>query len=119
MYTYTYPGRIQKQLYRFLFAAGSLLVSSAAFAGPFFFSTGTVTNSIASASRPGPGSGGSQETESADDFLLGTSSQINSATFTGLLPTGASVRQVVVEIYRVFPNDSDTTRTGSVPPFST
>jgi hypothetical protein len=122
MYTCTYPRRIQKPLHRLLFVAG-LLVSSTAFAAPFVFSTGTVTNSIATASRPGPAFGANQETESADDFLLGASAQINSATFTGLLPAGVTpsdVSQVVIEIYRVFPNDSDTARTGfPVPPFST
>src|SRR5262249_98393 len=40
------------------------------------------------------------------------------ATFTGLVPAGTDishVSQVVVEIYRVFPNDSDTNRTINVP----
>jgi hypothetical protein len=84
-------------------------------ADPFHFSTGTVTNSIATASRPGPTSGPNQETESADDFFPTGPIRLNSATFTGLLPAGASVSQVVVEIYRVFPNDSNITRTPNVP----
>ena len=73
---------------------------------------------MATATRPGPDSGANQETESADDFVLGTHTFINSATVTGLLPAGVNlsdVSQVVVEIYRVFPNDSDTNRTLHVP----
>jgi hypothetical protein len=87
---------------------------------PFFFSTGTVNNLIATASRPGPASGANQETESADDFVITSSTRLNSATFTGLVPSSASIAQVVVEIYRVFPADSNTARTTfPVPPFST
>jgi hypothetical protein len=37
----------------------------------------------------------------------------------GLMPAGASAEDVVVEIYRVFPNDSDVTRTSGPPTFST
>jgi hypothetical protein len=47
---------------------------------------------------------------------------ITSATFTGLLTGGATVAnvgEVVVEIYRVFPNDSDVGRTSGPPTFST
>src|SRR5262249_34698729 len=43
---------------------------------------------------------------------------INHATFTGLLPKGFSpedIKAVRVEIYRVFPLDSNTTRTPKVP----
>lgn len=86
-----------------------------AFAGPFTFSTGLVTNQIATATRPGPASGPNQETESADDFILGATTKITGATFTGLIPTGASVSDVVLEIYRVFPKDSNTVRTPQVP----
>ena len=93
-----------------------LLIAIPAAADPFTFSTGSVTNQIAIASRPGPGpgSGVNQETEAADDFLLTSTTRLNSATFTGLLPAGATVSQVVVEIYRVFPKDSDTGRTPNV-----
>jgi hypothetical protein len=64
-------------------------------------------------------SGVNQETESADDFVLGSGTRLNSATFTGLIPAGSSANQVIVEIYRVFPNDSDTARTPNVPTGST
>jgi PEP-CTERM motif-containing protein len=64
------------------------------------------------------------EIESADDFVLTSTSKIDSAAFTGLFvpaPSGAapSVSQVVVEIYRVFPSDSDVGRTSGPPTFST
>jgi hypothetical protein len=39
---------------------------------------------------------------------------IQSATFTGLIPTGvslSSISDVHIEIYRVFPNDSNVSRT--------
>ena len=52
--------------------------------------------------------------KSADDFILGTHTSITGATFTGLLTGRAplsSVGEVRVEIYRVFPNDSDVGRT--------
>jgi len=81
---------------------------------PFFFSTGDPDGKIATASRPDSPAG--IEIESADDFILkAPTTFINSATFTGLVPTGSSVSQVVVEVYRVFPKDSDTVRTINVP----
>jgi len=66
-----------------------------------------------------PDSTGKFEIEAADDFVLTTGASITSATFTGLMPTGASVSNVVVEIYRVFPLDSNTGRTSGPPTFST
>lgn len=87
-------------------------------AGAPFFSTGNPDGKMAMASRPGPGSGTDQETEAADDFPLTAPTAIGSASFVGLLPSGAplsSIQQVVVEIYRVFPLDSNTGRTINVP----
>jgi hypothetical protein len=100
------------------------LLTSQASAQSFSFSTGNPDGRMASASRPGPGpgSGANQETESADDFVLTSQTAITSATFTGLLPAGVSlsdVTRVDVEIYRVFPNDSDVGRTSGPPTFST
>jgi len=100
--------------------AAVAFIALPAVAAPFFFSTGTVNNLIATASRPGPTSGVNQETESADDFILSGNTRLNSATFTGLVPTTATISEVIVEIYRVFPADSNTARTSfPVPPFST
>jgi len=100
-----------------------LLVSQAA-AQSFSFSTGNPDGRIATGSRPGPGpgSGPNQETESADDFVLTAQTAITSASFTGLVPSGVSlsdVSEVRVEIYRVFPKDSDVGRTSGPPTFST
>jgi hypothetical protein len=106
--------------------AMALLAVAAAYAAlttpcqatPFAFSTGDVDGRIATASRPG--ATGGFEIESADDFTLTSATILTSATFTGLLTgTGASVSQVVVEIYRVFPLDSDVSRTSGPPTFST
>jgi hypothetical protein len=82
-------------------------------ASPFYFSTGNPDGQMAAASRPA--SSGKFEIEAADDFLLTANTSITGATFTGLLPDGSSVQNVQIEIYRVFPNDSDTTRTPQVP----
>jgi hypothetical protein len=100
-------------------AAASMLIAGVGYAGPFFFSTGNVTNLMATATRPE--STGKFEIEAADDFVLtGTLTSLTSATFTGLL-TGAAptVGEVRVEIYRVFPNDSNVGRTSGPPTFST
>jgi hypothetical protein len=99
--------------------AAAVLASSAA-ADSFNFSTGDPDGKIATASRPG--SAGVLEIESADDFVLTKNTLLTSGSFTGLIPTNGSlgdITQVRVEIYRVFPNDSDTGRTSGAPTFST
>jgi hypothetical protein len=85
-------------------------------ADTFNFSTGSPDGLIATASQPG--GGGQLEIETADDFVLTQETAITGGTFTGLLPANtavASIGNVVVEIYRVFPADSDTGRTPNVP----
>jgi hypothetical protein len=99
-----------------------LLTAMPATAGPFFFSTGNPDGRIATASRPGTGS--PFEIESADDFVLTAPTTLTGASFTGLFvpPPGGSTgapTDVVVEIYRVFPADSDVGRTSGPPTFST
>jgi hypothetical protein len=109
---------------RFLISAiclSSLVAVIPANADVFSFNTGAVTNLMASASRPD--SAGKFEIESADDFVT-TAPQtlITSATFTGLLTGGATtanIGSVTVQIYRVFPNDSNVARTSGPPTFST
>jgi PEP-CTERM motif len=86
----------------------------AAQAGPFF-STGNPDGLIGTASRPA--APGVLETETADDFILTQSTRIDSATFTGLLPSGASlgsVTRVEIEFYHVFPVDSTNPPSGRV-----
>ena len=85
-----------------------------------FFSTGDPDGKIATANRPD--TAGKFEIELADDFILTKSTSITDATFTGLLSGGAAISdigEVRVEIYRVFPNDSDVGRTSGPPTFST
>ena len=96
---------------------GCLCAMPATAETPFVFSSGDPDGKMATATRPDVG--GVFEIESADDFVLTHSTSITSATFTGLLPAGATVGEVVVEIYRVFPKDSDINRTSGPPTFST
>ena len=73
----------------------------------FFFSTGDPDGKMAMATRPDVA--GKIEIESADDFVLQGTTQLNSATFTGLLPSNSSLTDILdvrIEIYRVFPKDS-------------
>jgi hypothetical protein len=74
-------------------------------------------NAMAVATRPGTGE--PFEIEAGDDFLLNAQTLINSASFTGLFVGSAGVQptisDLVVEVYRVFPADSDTNRTPNVP----
>ena len=89
-----------------------LLPAAPAIADTTFFSTGGPDENIATASRPDTAG---FEIESADDFVLTKKTSITDATFTGLIPTGASPTKVIVEIYRVFPKDSDGRRMPKVP----
>jgi len=100
-------------------ALGSLLIFPVAAAPVTIFSTGDPDGKMATASRPE--SAGKFEIESADDFVLSSPTLITGATFTGLLQNAdiANVGEVRVEIYRVFPNDSDVGRTSGPPTFST
>ena len=102
-----------------LLALTALCVGPAA-ADPFFFSTGNPDGKIATASRPS--TAGKFEIETGDDFILSSQTLLHSATFVGLLTGGATpadIGEVRVEVYRVFPKDSDVSRTNSPPTFST
>lgn len=81
----------------------------------FSFTTGDPDGRMAAASRPD--SRHKIEIEAADDFILASQTSIDHASFTGLLNLGGhgEIREVTVEIYRVFPQDSDTGRTPQVP----
>src|SRR5262249_6586653 len=73
---------------------------------------------IATISEPPNAHNKNVEFETADDFTLNTETVIDHAAFTGLLTGGATpkdVDNVVLTIYRVFPNDSDLGRTPQVP----
>src|ERR1700684_2929066 len=86
-------------------------------ADTIFFSTGNPDGKIAVASRPD--SAGPIEIEAGDDFVLTSDTSLRSATFTGRFTGNEAVGQVRVEIYRVFPLDSDVGRTSGPPTFST
>ena len=108
---------------RMIAAAGALAVLGFANLQPaaatptlFSFSTGNPDLRMATATRPGSGT---FEIESADDFVLTEPTTLTSATFTGLITGGGLPTNVVVEIYRVFPNDSNVGRTSGPPTFST
>jgi len=69
--------------------------------------TGSPDGKIATGSRPS--SPGKMEIETGDDFVLTQATAITGGTFTGLIPTGASlsdITSVTIEFYRVFPLDS-------------
>ncbi len=85
-------------------------------AASFFFSTGNPDGKIATGSRPA--TPGKNEIETGDDFILSSSTNIQTATFTGLLVNGAQISditQVINEIYRTFPKDSTNPPSGRVP----
>jgi hypothetical protein len=95
-----------------ILSALAIALPISAFADTLLVNTGNVDGRMAMASRPD--SAGKIEIEAADDFVLGSSSLVNSGTFTGLLPTSYSVSSVTLEIYRVFPLDSNNPPSGNV-----
>src|SRR5207249_10201665 len=79
-----------------------LLLAAQASAASFSFSTGDPDGKIGTLSRPP--SAGQIQTETADDFILPETTIIRLATFTGLIPSGASLDSVLnveIEIYHV------------------
>jgi hypothetical protein len=78
----------------------------------------TPNNSIGVATRPDSGVTPSNEIEAGDDFILNGRGTVNSASFVGLIVPGTgtpTISDIVVEIYRVFPNDSTFPPSGRVP----
>jgi len=95
-------------------------VSSPASAASIVFTNLNVTNEMAAASRPD--APGTIEIEAADDFVLESQTIVTSASFVGLIVGGTgtpSISDLVVEMYRVFPNDSNVARTSGPPTFAT
>ena len=110
--------------YRLSLAAASVIVAvflaTLGWAAPFSFSTGSPDGRLGALSQS-PNSG-KLETETADDFILTAATSITEATIVGLVPAGTSlsnIRNVEIEIYHVFPKDSDVARTSGPPTFST
>jgi hypothetical protein len=88
----------------------------------FNFSTGVPDGKIGTISEPASAHTGHVEYETGDDFVLANQTNLEHATFTGLLTggaTGEDVNKVTVEIYEVFPNLSNVSRTSGPPTFST
>ena len=86
---------------------GSLPMPAAALLPAVYsFSTGDPDGLIATAARPESRPENSRSNRPMTSCSPNTTS-ITSATFTGLVPAGSSATGVVVEIYRVFPTDSD------------
>lgn len=103
-----------------VYAVPLMLATTSVTAIPFYFTTGDPDGKMGTASRPA--SSVQFGIESADDFALSQQTSVTSATFTGLLTggaTAANIGSVGVEIYRVFPSDSNVVRTTGAPTFST
>src|SRR5215510_12208519 len=98
-------------------ALGLIVLVAAPATGAVIYNNLTPNNLMAIAARPD--TPGSFEIEAGDDFILGSRTSVNGASFVGLFVPGSSgtpsVSQVVVEVYRVFPHDSNTARTPNVP----
>ena len=92
---------------------GVMVMPLPAAADAFMFSTGSPDGRIATLSRPNLGPG-LIETETADDFILSQQTSLTQATFTGLIPAGATVTRVEIEFYHVFPTDSAFPPSGNV-----
>src|SRR6185312_11376562 len=93
-----------------------VLACQSAAAAPYFFSTGNPDGRIATLSRPA--SGGTIQTETADDFITPDLTRLTKATFVGLIPAGvalSSISEVEIEFYHVFPKDSANPPSGKVP----
>jgi hypothetical protein len=98
-----------------MLSAGVWLATPAC-AEHFFFSTGNPDGKLGAVSRPAGSQG--LETETADDFVLTQATVVSGATMHGLIPNGTAVSgisRVEVEIYHIFPLDSDTVRRPNVP----
>jgi hypothetical protein len=94
---------------------GGMLATSASAAT--VYNNLTPNNLMAIATRPD--SPGGFEIEAGDDFVLGSRTIINTASFVGLIVPGTAgtpaISQIVAEMYRVFPLDSNAARIPNVP----
>ena len=112
------PNRVSQKVFAamFAFAAACFCGRAAAQDPQVLINTGNTDGKLGALSRQA--SPNKVETETADDFFLNQASVLTSATITGLLVNGATpadIRNVEVEIYHVFPLDSDQNRIPEVP----
>src|SRR5689334_13159627 len=77
----------------------AILLVGSAWAETVLYNNDIPDGKIATLSRPA--FGGLSERETADDFLLQSRSLVTGGSFTGLLPVGAKINDINVEIYRV------------------
>jgi hypothetical protein len=109
---------LQRSAVAAVFCVAALVATSAS--ADVIYNNLTPNNLMATAVRPDTGP---FEIEAGDDFFLATGARINSASFVGLsVPTPGTttaISQVLIEIYRVFPADSNVGRTSGPPTFST
>lgn len=92
------------------------MLAGPAFGDTIIYNNLTPNNMMAIATRPS--SPGVFEIETGDDFFLGSQTFITSASFVGLFVPGVgtpAISEIVAEMYRVFPLDSNTARTPQVP----
>jgi hypothetical protein len=110
-------GGVLKHTLACITALGASALFTMPASGGTLYNNLTPNNQMAIASRTD--AGGAFEIEAADDFLLGTHSVVNSASFVGLavpeIGGNFSISDVAIEIYRVFSLDSDTNRVPQVP----
>src|SRR5258708_25671681 len=112
------PSKARTGIAALAFAAVMMPLPS--MADTFVFNTGNPDGLMATATRPS--SPGKFEIETGDDFVLTQETLITGAAFTGLIPLEvptSDIQKVVVEVYRVFPADSNVGRTSGPPTFST
>ncbi len=105
-----------KHLFVAATVTAAMWLATPAWADPFFFSAGRADGLLGALSQSA--GTGKAETETADDFILTDTTSIAQATITGLIPPGtplASIRNVEVEVYHVFPKDSADPPSGNVP----
>jgi hypothetical protein len=91
-------------------------LAASAGAQTIVFSTNKPDLKMAVAARPEAEN--AVEIEAADDFLLTTDARLTGVNFVGLVPPGTpwcNISRVTVQLYRVFPLDSDPSRTAQVP----
>ena len=98
-----------QKLCSFLVTLGTSCLLAAPTFGATIYNNLTPNNLMGVATRPDTTA---SEIEAGDDFFLGTQTSITSASFVGLIvpgPAGGSstISDVVAEIYRVFPQDSN------------
>jgi hypothetical protein len=105
-----------QQRFALVIAVGVTGILAAPAFGDTIYNNLTPNNSIAVATRPDTAG---FEIEAGDDFSISSQTIINSATFVGLIVPGtsgtSSISDIVAEMYRVFPLDSNIARTPDVP----